>query len=105
MSGPVTVPLSKPITAHGEELRELVLREPTADDVMQEGYPYIVVPAQGGGQGIQLQPSVVGRYAMRLAGIPMPSVKQLSVDDIQRLQVAVMGFFGMADQGQDGSST
>lgn len=104
MSG-VTVPLSKPIQAHGEELHELVLREPTAEDVMEEGYPYIVVPAQGGGQGIQLQPAVVGRYAMRLAKIPMSSVKKLGVDDIQRLQVAIMGFFGMAAQEADESST
>lgn len=35
----VTIQLTKPITAHDKEVSDLTLREPTAGDVMECGYP------------------------------------------------------------------
>jgi hypothetical protein len=93
-----TVELTKPVVAHGVEISSITLREPTAEDIMAEGYPYIVVPAAGGGSGIQLQPGVVARYAVRLGKVPLSTVKALSAADLQHLQVVVMGFFGQTDQ-------
>ena len=87
------VTLSKPITAHGEETQELELREPTAKDVMELGYPYLVVQSDDG-QGVELRPKVVARYVVRLAKIPMSSVEQLAISDLSALQAIVMGFFG-----------
>jgi hypothetical protein len=87
------VTLSKPITAHGEETQELDLREPTAKDVMELGYPYLVVQGDDG-QGVELRPKVVGRYVVRLAKIPMSSVEQLAIADLSALQATIMGFFG-----------
>lgn len=88
------VTLSKPIKAHGEEVCELELTEPTAKDVMELGYPYLMVPNDEGDTGIELRPKVAGRYISRLAKIPMSSVEQMAIADLQQLQGTVMGFFG-----------
>ncbi|CAG9172389.1 phage tail assembly protein [Cupriavidus respiraculi] len=93
----VTVTLSKAITAHGEERREIELREPSGEDLMEIGYPYIVVQSDTGGQGVELRPKVVARYVSKLAQIPMSSVKQIGLADLQKLQGIVMGFFGQEE--------
>ncbi len=89
MSG-ATIPLTKPVKAHGEEITELVLREPTSDDVMELGYPFLI----HGGGAIELRPKVVGQYLVRLGGIPLPTVKSLAIPDLQACQAEVLGFFG-----------
>ena len=90
-----TIKLSKPITAHGEEVSEITLREPTADDVMQIGSPSLLIPsADGESVGIEIRAKVIGQYIMRLASIPLPSVKAMSFSDFNRCQGVVMGFFG-----------
>ncbi|BAO88915.1 phage tail assembly protein [Caballeronia cordobensis] len=92
------VSLSKPITAHAEEVLELDLRDPTAKDVMELGYPYLVVQSDDG-QGVELRPKVVARYVVRLAKIPMSSVEQLAIGDLSALQAHVMSFFGQDAAG------
>ena len=96
MSGSIIVALSRAITAHGKELNELELREPTVKDVMELGYPYLV---HGGGAdtAVELRPQIAGKYAVRLAGIPQSSVEQLSVPDLQKVQGAVMSFFSESE--------
>lgn len=89
------VTLSRAITAHGEELTELDLREPTGEEVMAIGYPYLVVIGEDDTQGIELRPKIVGRYVSKLAGIPPSSLNTLSAGDISKLTAAVMGFFGI----------
>ncbi|MGY6129103.1 phage tail assembly protein (plasmid) [Paraburkholderia strydomiana] len=91
------VTLSKPVTAHGEEVMELDMREPTAEDVMELGFPYLVVQSDDG-QGVELRPKVAGRYISRLAKVPMSSVKQLTVGDLSKFQGLIMGFFGQGDE-------
>jgi hypothetical protein len=100
----VTVNLSKPINAHGEERRELELREPSGEDLMEIGYPYIVVQSDTGGQGVELRPKVVARYVSKLAQIPMSSVKQIGLADLQKLQGIVMGFFGQEEAATTSST-
>ncbi len=88
------VPLSKPITAHGEETAELNFREPTTEDVMQIGVPQLLIPsADGESVGVEVRTKVVGQYIARLAAIPMSSVKQLSIKDFNACTGVVMGFF------------
>jgi len=88
----VTIPLKKPITAHGEEVGEITLREPNAGDVMECGYP------MGMEDGLAIpQADTIGRLIGRLAGIPPSSVKQLSMPDYNAAMGAVLGFFGSAD--------
>lgn len=72
----VTVPLSKPIKAHGDEVSELTLREPTTKDVIELGLPTLIIPgADGQSTGIEIR-QPVGCYVMRLAAIPMPAASR-----------------------------
>ena len=88
-----TIKLSKAITVGDTELKELVLREPTVDDVAEIGYPFLMITTDNG-TAIQLQPKVVLKYAAKLAAVPPSSLKTLALSDLSSLQDAVMGFFG-----------
>lgn len=92
------VSLSKPITAHGEEVSSLTLREPTAADVMEIGQPTLMIPsADGNSVGVEVRAAVIGRYVMKLAGIPLSSVKALCPADFNKCQGAVMDFLTAGD--------
>lgn len=94
----VTVPLSKPIKAHGDDVSELTFREPTTEDVIELGLPTLIIPgADGQSTGVEIRQPVVARYVSRLAAIPMGSVKALSLKDFSLCTAAVMGFFGEGD--------
>jgi len=88
------ITLTKPVTAHGEEVTELDLREPTARDVQDLGFPYIVIISDGG-EAIQLQAKTIGKYASRLGGVPPSTIDLMSAADLSALSGAVMGFFGV----------
>lgn len=93
-----TVLLKKPITAHGKEIMEVALRAPEPTDVMEEGVPSLLIPsADGTSVGVEIRTKVVGRYISRLGGIPMSSVKSMSMGDFNRCMNVVMGFFGDGD--------
>lgn len=98
MSGE-TFPLSKPVKAHGEEVTELTLEEPTSKLVMELGYPYLAIDLGGGDPGIELRPKVAGRYIMRLAKVPLTTVESLSIADLQTMHGWLMGFFGEGATG------
>lgn len=87
--------LSKPITVHGEEVTELELREPTGEDVIALGFPYLIVLGDGDEQAIEMRPKVISRYASRLAGIPPSSLNKISPADFSVVTGAVIGFFGV----------
>lgn len=89
-----TVKLSKPIQAHDQQVTELVLREPTVEDVMELGYPFLVVPNDAEGSGVELRPKVVAKYVVRLAQVPMSTVKAMTLGDLSACQAVVMDFFG-----------
>lgn len=90
------IKLSKPVKAHGEEIDEIELREPTSEDAMEEGYPYLV---HGGDSGaaFELRPKVVAKYVVRLGKVPMSTVKAMSIADLQACQAVVLGFFGKSE--------
>jgi hypothetical protein len=92
--GVATVKLSKPISAHGEEVSQLTFREPTPKDLMQLGFPSLIVPsADGGVSGIEVRAKVIGAYIARLAGIPPSSVEAMSVSDFIACQSEILPFF------------
>ena len=92
------VKLSKPIQAHGEEIAEITLREPTTGDVMEIGLPTLLIPGSDGESvGVEVRTKVIGQYISRLGAIPMPSVKALALADFTRCQGVVMGFFSSGD--------
>lgn len=83
------IPLSKPIQAHGQEVHEIDLREPDGGDVMECGYPLTI----GDGEA-RPNADIVGKLIVRLGGIPLSSVKQLSARDFQACLGGVLSFFG-----------
>lgn len=89
----VTIQLSQPVTAHGAEITEITMREPVPADTMDLGMPY-VIDVSSDDPAIAFKPSVIAKYVVRLAGVPMSTVKALSMSDWQALQVEVQGFFG-----------
>lgn len=92
MSG-VTIKLSGPVKAHGEDITELVLREPTVSDTLDLGMPF-AIDASGDSSEIVFRTAVIARYVVRLANVPMGTIKSLSMDDWLAVQGAVQGFFG-----------
>lgn len=94
MSGAVSVKLSQAIKAHGDEIDEITLREPTTKDVIEMGLPTLIVLGDDGKTGIELRQAVLARYISRLAAIPMGSVEALTLKDHSACTAAVMGFFG-----------
>jgi hypothetical protein len=92
MSGS-TVKLTQPVTAHGSEVDELTLREPTVADQMELGSPFLIHTGDGD-TAVEIRPKVVGAYVSRLAAIPMSSVKAMALADFSAVQAVVLGFFG-----------
>lgn len=89
MKSEVTVPLSRPIQAHGEEVTALTLREPTGKDLRIHGLPY---RATQDGE-IVVDAGAMARLMVELAGVPLSSIDRLSAVDFQAVTGAIMGFF------------
>lgn len=82
--------LSNPISAHGETVDELDLREPTPADVRAiKSLPYAVDKDEN----VQVRADVVAQYISRCAGIPPSSVDQIGLGDFNTLCWTVNGFF------------
>jgi hypothetical protein len=86
----VTIALSVPIQAHGEELDALVFRPLRVDDFERVGFP-VRLGADGSMEPIADR---ISKLISRLAGIPPSSVAQLAIPDWFRAMEAVVGFFG-----------
>lgn len=87
----ITFPLKKKIEAHGEELSELKLREPTALDIIEVGNP---VRLDGTNNTIFHDDRKMQGMIARLAGIPPSSVAQLAPNDFVAMAWALTPFFG-----------
>lgn len=99
------IKLSKPISAHDEQINELTLREPTGDDVIEVGYPYLILMKDGESTGIEIRPKAIYSYISKLGGIPLSSAKLISLADVATLQGVIMGFFGASGTGTESSSS
>lgn len=89
MSGTVIVKLSRPAQAHGEEIKELRLREPNGDDFWNGGLPLSF--SQGGATSVSM-PDLLA-MAARLAGVPPSTIRSLPSGDIMTLTQAMLPFF------------
>ena len=81
--------LTKAIKRGDEEILEIELREPTAGDVMECGYPLAI----GEGEATP-NAEAIGKLIARLAGLPPSSIKQMSMADFNEAMGVVLGFFG-----------
>lgn len=106
MSEAVTVKLSKPLRAHGEDLTEITLRAPIAKDVMEIGSPQLLLPAVDGATvAIEVRARLIGQYIVRLAGIPLSSVQSMELTDFMKCQGEIMGFFGSGEETEKESGS
>ncbi|MCP1289819.1 phage tail assembly protein [Chromobacterium sp. S0633] len=86
----IRIPLSAPITAHGEEITELVLRKPTTAESRAVG----VLPYRIGAANMpEINVPASCQYISKCAGIPPSSVDLLDVADLNAACWAVAGFF------------
>lgn len=90
------VKLKKPITAHGQPLQELELREPTGKEIIDIGFPFLMIVTEDTeSQAMQIQTKTVAKYISVLGSIPPSSVNELCGADISELMGVVMSFFGV----------
>lgn len=90
--------LTTPIEAHGQTISEIELREPTAKDVIEIGYPYLVHSDGVGDGSVELRANIAAKYIQRLGAIPRSSVERMSPSDLQMAQVQIMDFFGVSPE-------
>ncbi|APW38963.1 hypothetical protein RD110_18590 [Rhodoferax koreense] len=92
-----TIQLKKPIRAHGADVSEVTLREVTTEDIMDLGQPFLLI-MDNGSTGVQIQHKTVAAWIVRLAGVPLSSVKAMDPADFGKATAMVMGFFGASDE-------
>lgn len=83
-----TLSLSKPITAHGNEVTALTLRLPTGKDISACGVPYKLA-ADG---EMSINAPAMHRMIAQLAAVPPSSVDQMAAGDWNRAAMLVLGF-------------
>lgn len=96
MSGEITVSLSKPVKAHGADVSELTFRRPTVSDTLDLGMPMGI--STEGEATVLFRPTVIAKYAVRLASVPMGTIKALELDDWMAVQGVIQGFFGRSEE-------
>lgn len=83
-------PLSKPITAHGEEVTSLTLKKLGPSDARAlKALPYYIAADES----VRIDVDVGAKFIVKMAGIPMSSVDQLDLADLNALCWKVAGFF------------
>lgn len=92
----ITVELSTPIQAHGEEVSVLELKDPTFEQIQKFGTP--VSLDSNGNYTINTQTAF--KYIPELAGVPPSSIKTLGAYDLNNLCWAVWRFFMMKQEIQ-----
>lgn len=86
----VSISLSVPIKAHGEEITELVLRKPVPAEARAIGvFPYSL----GEGNLPMINIPAACQYISKCAGIPPTSVDQLDIADLNTACWVVATFF------------
>jgi hypothetical protein len=82
--------LKKPITAHGDEVTEITLKEPTGQDCRAVGgLPYSIAADET----VSINAAVAMKYIGRCAGLPPSSVDQICPSDLNTLCWEIAGFF------------
>ncbi|MEW5422654.1 phage tail assembly protein [Amorphus sp. 3PC139-8] len=90
----LTLPLSKPIQAHGEEVKRLTLRELEPTDILACGNPIVVLAEEG---AFRFDQKVMHRLMARVCGVPPSSLERMALSDYMALQNLVNGFFGTGE--------
>lgn len=88
-----TIPLSKPIQAHGKTLRKLSLREPITDDLIECGIPLAVESGSGSDAASgSIAAKPVAALLARLANVPLSSVRTMHPADFIQAMNKLIAF-------------
>jgi len=83
------ITLSKPINAHGEEVGELTLSDPTYAQIEKNGMPFFSTDDNE----IKVDMKSALRYLPDMAGVPPSSIEQMSPPDLVKAAYGVLSFF------------
>jgi hypothetical protein len=86
------VVLSKAVIANGEEVMELMFREPSGGDIMRCGNPVNVDFSQDPPK-ISYEPGAMTRMLAQLATVPPSTIERLTAKDWETAALMVTGFF------------
>lgn len=93
----LTVKLSRPITTHEGEVKELVLKEPSGRLVLKHGLPWKTIFMGGGGdQGedtkfeVEFVPSKMVVFLEEMSGVDRETLGEISARDMNALFLAVL---------------
>ena len=91
----LSIPLTRAVIAYGQEISRLMLRKPTSGDLIDLGQPMRLLPGIGTDEtAIDVRMNVVAQYIVRLAAVPMSTVRSLELADLSAATQKVLGFFG-----------
>ena len=94
MANEKRVPLSEPIDAHGKQITEAVVREPTYADLMQFGEPSVVARNPDGTIYAVENDAAIRQYLDRCVVEPDPSLlRAVPLRDAIAIKAALIGFF------------
>jgi hypothetical protein len=75
------VTLRKPVIAHGDEVKELKFREPTAADIEAIGSPITFNAFAEEGQRTKIEVKIMFAMMSHLAAVPPSTIKQMNAKD------------------------
>ena len=90
------IELTKPIQAHGREIKELEFREPNGGDVAACGFPFRFTVNEDGTQTVSPEAAAITALIARLADIPLSSARALTFTDWMAAMGAIFSFFGQS---------
>jgi hypothetical protein len=77
----LSMPLRKPVIAHGDEVSELTFREPTAADIEACGTPIMIDFMTGEQPKLTFETKAMFAMMSRLANVPPSTIKQMHPKD------------------------
>jgi len=84
--------LAAKLMVHGEMVDSISLREPTAKEVRQFGYPFRV----RGDESVEMLGDIAHKYIVTLAAAPPDAIDKMAAKDFMALQAGLMDFFAPA---------
>jgi hypothetical protein len=81
VSTDLVIPLRKAVIAHGEEVKELRFREPTAGDIEMCGTPVMIDFMTGEHPKMTFETKAMFAMMSRLAGVPPSTIKAMHTKD------------------------
>jgi hypothetical protein len=85
----LVIPLRKPLQAHGEEIKELHFREPTAGDIEACGSPVMVDFLNQAEPKMTYETKAMFAMMSRLAAVPPSTIKTMHTKDWEYAALAL----------------